>query len=119
MTKAEVRKTGKPALFSTMAMKNVMRAYERGETEGFMKILVDRNSKQILGASLLGLEGDEVIHCVLDISQGALHGDTTRDAHSSHGVGIYSDSDGSAQAAAMSGAVPSRGETRLDQRGPP
>ena len=44
-----------------------MRAYERGETEGFMKILVDRDSKQILGASFLGLEGDEVIHCVLDI----------------------------------------------------
>jgi pyruvate/2-oxoglutarate dehydrogenase complex dihydrolipoamide dehydrogenase (E3) component len=67
MTEAEVRKTGKPALISTMAMKNVMRAYERGETKGFMKILVDRNSKQILGASLLGLEGDEIIHCVLDI----------------------------------------------------
>jgi pyruvate/2-oxoglutarate dehydrogenase complex dihydrolipoamide dehydrogenase (E3) component len=67
MTEAEVRKTGKPALISTMAMKNVMRAYERGETKGFMKILVDRDSKQILGASFLGLEGDEVIHCVLDI----------------------------------------------------
>ena len=67
MTEAEVRKTGKPALISTMAMKDVMRAYERGETKGFMKILVDRESKQILGASFLGLEGDEVIHCVLDI----------------------------------------------------
>jgi pyruvate/2-oxoglutarate dehydrogenase complex dihydrolipoamide dehydrogenase (E3) component len=67
MTEAEVRKTGKPALISTMAMKDVMRAYERGETKGFMKILVDRDSKQILGASFLGLEGDEVIHCVLDI----------------------------------------------------
>jgi pyruvate/2-oxoglutarate dehydrogenase complex dihydrolipoamide dehydrogenase (E3) component len=67
MTAAEVRKTGKPALISTMAMKDVMRAYERGETEGFMKLLVDRDNKQILGASFLGLEGDEVIHCVLDI----------------------------------------------------
>ena len=67
MTEAEVRQTGKPALISTMAMKDVMRAYERGETKGFMKILVDRDSKQILGASFLGLEGDEVIHCVLDI----------------------------------------------------
>lgn len=66
MTEAEVRKTGKPALISTMAMKDVMRAYERAETKGFMKILVDRDSKQILGASILGLEGDEVIHCVLD-----------------------------------------------------
>jgi pyruvate/2-oxoglutarate dehydrogenase complex dihydrolipoamide dehydrogenase (E3) component len=67
LTEAEVRKTGKPALRSTMAMADVTRAYERGETKGFMKILVDRDSKQILGASLLGLEGDEVIHGVLDI----------------------------------------------------
>jgi pyruvate/2-oxoglutarate dehydrogenase complex dihydrolipoamide dehydrogenase (E3) component len=67
MTEAEVRKMGKSALISTLAMKDVMRAFERGETRGFMKILVDRDSKQILGASFLGLEGDEVIHCVLDI----------------------------------------------------
>jgi pyruvate/2-oxoglutarate dehydrogenase complex dihydrolipoamide dehydrogenase (E3) component len=67
MTEAEVRKTGKPALISTVAMKDVTRAYERGETNGFMKILVDRESKQILGASFLGLDGDEVIHSVLDI----------------------------------------------------
>lgn len=67
MTEAEVRKTGRPALISTLAMKDVMRARERGETRGFMKILVDRDSKQILGASFLGLECDEVIHCVLDI----------------------------------------------------
>jgi pyruvate/2-oxoglutarate dehydrogenase complex dihydrolipoamide dehydrogenase (E3) component len=67
MTEAEVRKRGKPALISTMAMNDVMRAYERGETKGLMKILIDRDNKQILGASFLGLEGDEVIHCVLDI----------------------------------------------------
>ena len=67
MTEAEVRKTGKPALISTLAMEDVSRAYENGETKGFMKILVDRDSKQILGASFLGLAGDEVIHCILDI----------------------------------------------------
>jgi pyruvate/2-oxoglutarate dehydrogenase complex dihydrolipoamide dehydrogenase (E3) component len=67
MTEAEVRKTGRSALISTMAMRDVTRAYERGETKGFMKILVDRDNKQILGASFLGLEGDEIIHCVLDI----------------------------------------------------
>jgi pyruvate/2-oxoglutarate dehydrogenase complex dihydrolipoamide dehydrogenase (E3) component len=66
MTEAEVRKAGKPALLSTLAMERVSRAKERGETTGFMKILVDRDSKQILGASFLGLAGDEVIHCVLD-----------------------------------------------------
>ena len=67
MTEAEVRKTGKPALISRVAMEDVSRAYEKGETKGFMKILVDRDSKQILGASFLGLAGDEVIHCILDI----------------------------------------------------
>jgi pyruvate/2-oxoglutarate dehydrogenase complex dihydrolipoamide dehydrogenase (E3) component len=67
MTEAEVRKTGKPALMATMAMEDVSRAYEKGETKGFMKILVDGDSKQILGASLLGLAGDEVIHCILDV----------------------------------------------------
>jgi pyruvate/2-oxoglutarate dehydrogenase complex dihydrolipoamide dehydrogenase (E3) component len=67
MTEAEVRNSGKPALISTMAMEDVSRAYEKGETKGFMKVLVDRDSKQILGASLLGLAGDEVIHCIIDL----------------------------------------------------
>jgi len=67
MTEAEVRKTGKPALIATLAMERVSRARERGETKGFMKILVDRDSKQILGASFLGLSGDEVVHSVLDV----------------------------------------------------
>jgi pyruvate/2-oxoglutarate dehydrogenase complex dihydrolipoamide dehydrogenase (E3) component len=67
MTEADVRKSGRPALIATMAMEDVSRAYEKGETKGFMKILVDKESKRILGASLLGLSGDEVIHCVLDV----------------------------------------------------
>jgi pyruvate/2-oxoglutarate dehydrogenase complex dihydrolipoamide dehydrogenase (E3) component len=67
MTEAEVRKGGKPALITTRPMERVSRAVEKGETKGFMKILVDRDSKQILGASCLGLAGDEVIHCILDV----------------------------------------------------
>jgi pyruvate/2-oxoglutarate dehydrogenase complex dihydrolipoamide dehydrogenase (E3) component len=67
MTEAEVRKTGRPALIATMAMEDVSRAFEKGETKGFMKILIDKETKRILGASLLGLSGDEVIHCILDI----------------------------------------------------
>jgi pyruvate/2-oxoglutarate dehydrogenase complex dihydrolipoamide dehydrogenase (E3) component len=67
MTEAEVRKSGRPALIATMAMEDVSRAYEKSETKGFMKILVDGDTKQILGASLLGLSGDEVIHCILDV----------------------------------------------------
>jgi pyruvate/2-oxoglutarate dehydrogenase complex dihydrolipoamide dehydrogenase (E3) component len=67
LTEAEVRKRGKPALMATMQMEDVSRAYEKGETKGFLKILVARDSGQILGASLLGLAGDEVVHCLLDL----------------------------------------------------
>jgi pyruvate/2-oxoglutarate dehydrogenase complex dihydrolipoamide dehydrogenase (E3) component len=67
MTEAEVRNTGRPALIATMAMEDVSRAFEKSETKGFMKILVDKETKQILGASLLGLSGDEAIHCILDV----------------------------------------------------
>jgi pyruvate/2-oxoglutarate dehydrogenase complex dihydrolipoamide dehydrogenase (E3) component len=67
MTEAEVRKSGRPALIATMAMEDVSRAFEKGETKGFMKVLVDRETKQIIGASLLGMSGDEVIHCIIDL----------------------------------------------------
>ena len=66
MTEAEVRKSGRRALVGKIAMEDVSRAFEKGETEGFMKILVDADTKEILGASFLGLSGDEAIHCVLD-----------------------------------------------------
>ncbi len=66
MSEAEVRKSGRPALIATMPMEDVSRAFEKGETNGFMKILVDKETKQFLGASFLGLNGDEVIHTVLD-----------------------------------------------------
>ena len=66
MTETEVRKSGCRALVATREMKRVGRAYEKSETQGFMKILVDAESKEILGASILGTEGDEAIHCILD-----------------------------------------------------
>jgi pyruvate/2-oxoglutarate dehydrogenase complex dihydrolipoamide dehydrogenase (E3) component len=66
MTEAEVRKSGRPALIATMAMEDVSRAYEKGETTGFMKIIVDKETEQFLGASLLGLNGDEIVHTILD-----------------------------------------------------
>ena len=47
-------------------MTRVSRAIEKGETEGFIKILVDAASKQIIGANILGTGGDEAIHCILD-----------------------------------------------------
>jgi pyruvate/2-oxoglutarate dehydrogenase complex dihydrolipoamide dehydrogenase (E3) component len=66
MTDAEIRKSGRKALTGRMAMEDVSRAFEKSETEGFMKIAVDAESRQILGAAILGLNGDEVVHCVLD-----------------------------------------------------
>jgi pyruvate/2-oxoglutarate dehydrogenase complex dihydrolipoamide dehydrogenase (E3) component len=67
MTEAEVRRSGRRALVAGIAMEDVSRAFEKGETEGFMKILVDAESKQILGASFLGTSGDEAVHSILDL----------------------------------------------------
>jgi pyruvate/2-oxoglutarate dehydrogenase complex dihydrolipoamide dehydrogenase (E3) component len=65
MTETEARKSGRRVLMATMPMERVSRAYEKSETLGFMKILADQDSKEILGASILGLGGDEVIHSIL------------------------------------------------------
>jgi pyruvate/2-oxoglutarate dehydrogenase complex dihydrolipoamide dehydrogenase (E3) component len=67
MTEREVRATGRKALVGTMMMSRVGRACERSETQGYMSVLVDAETKKILGAMLLGIEGDEVIHSILDI----------------------------------------------------
>ena len=67
MTETQVRKSGRPALIATRPMERVSRAVEKGESKGFMKVLVDKETKQILGASLLGLAGDEVVHCIMDL----------------------------------------------------
>jgi pyruvate/2-oxoglutarate dehydrogenase complex dihydrolipoamide dehydrogenase (E3) component len=67
MTERQVRERGKPALIAKRPMTKVGRAVEKGETQGFMKIMVDAGDKQILGASILGVGGDEVIHSLLDL----------------------------------------------------
>jgi pyruvate/2-oxoglutarate dehydrogenase complex dihydrolipoamide dehydrogenase (E3) component len=67
MTETEVRKSGRKALIGKRPMERVSRAVEKGETQGFMKVLVDAETKEILGASLLGIECDEVIHSILDV----------------------------------------------------
>ena len=66
MTEKEVRRLGTPALIGRRLMSKVGRAVEKGETEGFMKVLVDAETKTILGATILGTGGDEAIHCLLD-----------------------------------------------------
>jgi pyruvate/2-oxoglutarate dehydrogenase complex dihydrolipoamide dehydrogenase (E3) component len=67
MTEKEVRASARKALVATMPMTRVARAYERGETLGFMRVVVDAETKRILGASILGIDGDEVIHSLLDV----------------------------------------------------
>jgi len=67
MTEKEVRASARKALVATMPMTRVGRAYERGETLGFMRVLVDAETRRILGASILGIDGDEVIHSLLDV----------------------------------------------------
>ncbi len=67
LSDAEIRKSGRKALVGMRPMTRVGRAIEKGETQGFMKIVVDAETKQILGAAILGVGGDEAIHCILDV----------------------------------------------------
>jgi pyruvate/2-oxoglutarate dehydrogenase complex dihydrolipoamide dehydrogenase (E3) component len=67
MSETQVRASGRPALRGFRPMERVARARERGETRGFMKVLVDAETHRILGATLFGIEADEVIHCLLDV----------------------------------------------------
>lgn len=67
MSSAEARASGRKVLVGKRPMTRVGRAKERGETHGFIKVLVDADSKEILGASILGIEGDEVVHSLADV----------------------------------------------------
>ena len=67
MTEREVRASGRKALVATRPMARVGRAREFGDTRGFMKALVDAETREILGASILGMSGDEVVHTLLDV----------------------------------------------------
>jgi pyruvate/2-oxoglutarate dehydrogenase complex dihydrolipoamide dehydrogenase (E3) component len=67
MTVGEVRASGRKALLGQRPMTKVGRAVEKGETQGFMQVVVDADSHQILGAAILGVGGDEAIHAILDV----------------------------------------------------
>lgn len=67
MTEREARESGREVLMGKRLMANVGRARERSETHGFIKVLVDAGTKEILGAAILGINGDEVVHILLDI----------------------------------------------------
>jgi len=67
MTVDQVRASGRKALVGKWPMTRVGRAVEKGETQGFMKVVVDADTDEILGATVFGVGGDEAIHCILDI----------------------------------------------------
>jgi pyruvate/2-oxoglutarate dehydrogenase complex dihydrolipoamide dehydrogenase (E3) component len=67
LTESQARQRGVPLLVGKRPMSRVGRAIEKGETQGFMKVVVDAASRKILGAAILGTGGDEAIHGVLDI----------------------------------------------------
>lgn len=67
LTEAEARKTGRPLLVAQREMTAIKRAVIKGDSQGFMKVIVDAETREILGASILGPEGDEVIHSLLDV----------------------------------------------------
>ncbi|NKB69664.1 MAG: FAD-containing oxidoreductase [Candidatus Latescibacteria bacterium] len=65
MTESQARQSGRKVLVGKRAMADIGRAKERSETDGFMKVLVDADTKEILGAAILGINGDEVVHLLL------------------------------------------------------
>jgi pyruvate/2-oxoglutarate dehydrogenase complex dihydrolipoamide dehydrogenase (E3) component len=67
ITETEARAGGGRLLRAKMPMRRVGRAREAGETQGFMKVVVDAGTQRILGAAILGLNGDEVVHSLLDV----------------------------------------------------
>ena len=67
INETEARESGRKVLLAKMPMQHVGRAREAAETQGFMKVLVDADTRLLLGAAILGLNGDEVVHALLDV----------------------------------------------------
>jgi pyruvate/2-oxoglutarate dehydrogenase complex dihydrolipoamide dehydrogenase (E3) component len=84
MTETEALATGKRILVGRRPMSRVGRAVEKGETQGFMKIVVDAGTREILGAAILGTGGDEAVHSILDVMYAKQPYDTLRRAMHIH-----------------------------------
>ena len=78
MTEAQARSGGRPVLVSKRPMARVGRAVEKDETQGFMKIVIDADTRAILGAAILGVGGDEAIHGVVDMMHAGASADDLR-----------------------------------------
>jgi pyruvate/2-oxoglutarate dehydrogenase complex dihydrolipoamide dehydrogenase (E3) component len=82
LTESEVQAKGMRALTAKLSMDSVGRAYERGETQGFMKVIVEAETKKVLGAAILGIGGDEVVQAFLGImAAGAPYTSISRTMH--------------------------------------
>jgi pyruvate/2-oxoglutarate dehydrogenase complex dihydrolipoamide dehydrogenase (E3) component len=84
MTEREARNMGRPLLIGRRPMTRVSRAVEKGETQGMMKVVVDAETRRILGAAILGTGGDEAIHGVIDIMHARLPYDVLQQAMPIH-----------------------------------
>jgi pyruvate/2-oxoglutarate dehydrogenase complex dihydrolipoamide dehydrogenase (E3) component len=84
MTEAQARESGRPLLVGSRPMSHVSRAVEKGETQGLMKVVVDAETRKILGAAILGTGGDEAIHGILDIMNAGLPYDVLQHAMHIH-----------------------------------
>ncbi len=80
LTETEARRSGREILMGSRPMTKVGRAIEKGETQGFMKVIVDAQTQKILGASILGTGGDEAIHGILDVMNAGVPYTALRDA---------------------------------------
>ncbi len=119
MTERQARASGRPLLIGTRPMSRVSRAVEKGETQGLMKVVADAETRQILGAAILGPGGDEAIHGILDAMNARVPYTDARvgGADPPHGVGA--DPDGAARPEAGAGArerVTARDRRRAKRR---
>jgi pyruvate/2-oxoglutarate dehydrogenase complex dihydrolipoamide dehydrogenase (E3) component len=80
MTQTQAQESGRRLMVAQRPMTKVGRAIEKGETQGFMKAIIDADSKRILGASILGVGGDEAIHGIIDIMNADVPYTVLRDA---------------------------------------
>jgi pyruvate/2-oxoglutarate dehydrogenase complex dihydrolipoamide dehydrogenase (E3) component len=83
-TETEARATGRRLLIGQRPMTRVARAIEKGDTRGFMKVVVDAETRKILGAAILGTGGDEAIHGILDVMNAGLPYDVLQRAMGIH-----------------------------------
>jgi pyruvate/2-oxoglutarate dehydrogenase complex dihydrolipoamide dehydrogenase (E3) component len=84
LTETEARKQQRQVRIGKRPMTRVARAIEKGETQGFMKVVVDAQNNEILGAAILGVGGDEAIHSVLDTMSAKAPFTTLRDTMHIH-----------------------------------